>query len=358
MDDASASVDPIPAKTRTYENDLFLRAARGEKTPYPPIWLMRQAGRMDPEYLRIREAAGLPLEALFRHPAYAAQFSILPLRFGVDALIYYQDILTPLAPMGASFVFRPGPILEDVPPSETWPERLQLYDVPRELPFIKETFDLIFEYIGTTVPVLGFAGAPLTLAAFLLEGKSPTSELTALRAFARAHPQKMTDLLNLLTDMTIAFLRYQIQCGAAAVQLFESIALYLSPLEYRDYALPYQTRIFSALRGTVPTILFARSWSRLEDLAAAGADILSLPSTLNIRMVRRALGAKQVVQGNLDNTLLAHGTLEEIEYATRRCVEEGERYGHIFNLSHGVLPSTPLEHVLHVIGIVKSYAAV
>ncbi len=334
-------------------NDLFMRAARGERTPRPPIWLMRQAGRTDPEYNRLKEEAGLPLERLFSHAELAARISLLPKRIGVDAIIYFQDILTPLGPMGSPFVFRPGPVTENPIRSAADVARLASYDMAAELPFIGETFRLVRGELAGELPVLGFAGAPLTLAVFLIEGKSFGKTAATTLRFLDEEPAAAHALLEKLAAMTIDYLAYQIESGAAAVQLFESAAYLLSPAQYAEFALPYQQRIFEAIRGKVPTIVFAREWDDVRDLAAAGADILSLPSSISIADARAIVGRDCVVQGNLDNRLLANGPWEEVESAARACIESGECHGHIFNLSHGLLQETPFEHVERLVDLVR-----
>ena len=341
--------------TETFRNDLLLRALRGEATERPPVWLMRQAGRTDPRYIRLKEESGLTLEALFRSPEYAAEISILPQRLGVDAIIYFQDILTPLGPMGSEFVFRPGPVTDAPVRTEEDVKRLELFDVAKELPFIGETFRRIYEALDGELPVLGFAGAPLTLAVFLIEGKTFGSSADTALNFLREKPKAAHALLEKLTRMTIAYLRYQIDAGAAAVQLFESAAFLLDGDQYQEFALPYQRRVFEAIKGTAPTIIFAREWDRVEDLDASGADVLSLPSSVTIQEARERVGRDRIIQGNLDNHLLAEGTLEDIEAATRACVDSGGRKGHIFNLSHGLLRETPYENVQHVVRVVREY---
>ncbi len=337
----------------TYRNDLVLRAARGERTARTPAWLMRQAGRTDPAYLALKEESGMALEDLFRHPELAAQISLLPRRLGIDAIIYFQDILTLLGPMGSEFVFRPGPVTENPIRSAGDVRALKTYDVARELPFIAETFRLVYEELDCEMPVLGFAGAPLTLAVFLIEGKSFGASADRALGFIAENPGATHELLEKLTDITIDYLKYQVEAGAVAVQLFESAAHLLSPELYEGFALPYQQRIFEALRGVVPTIVFAREWDRVADLAASGADILSLPSSISIADARAIVGEGRVVQGNLDNGLLSEGSLDAIEEAVKACVDSGGRRGHIFNLSHGLLRETPYENILHAVKVVR-----
>lgn len=342
------------AAPRSYENDLLLRAIRGETLPRPPVWLMRQAGRTDPEYNALKERANLPLEQLFSHPELAAEISLLPKRIGVDAIIYFQDILTPLTPMGCPFVFRPGPVTDSPIATPDDVARLHPVDPASSLGFIGETFDRLHGSLDGEMPVLGFAGAPVTLAVFMIEGKSFGENADKALAFFEQYPEATRELLGKLTEMTIGYLQYQIGHGAAAVQLFESAAYLLTPEQYRALALPAQQRIFDALRGTVPTIMFAREWEVVRDLDAAGADILSLPSSISIADARAIIGAERVVQGNLDNGLLADGAWPDIKAAARACIESGERRGHIFNLSHGLMRHTPFENVTRLVELVRS----
>ncbi|MFO7973770.1 MAG: uroporphyrinogen decarboxylase family protein [Candidatus Hydrogenedentota bacterium] len=338
-----------------YENDLFLRAARGERTERPPIWLMRQAGRTDPEYKKLKAETGLPLEAMFRHSDLAARISLLPRRIGVDAIIYFQDILTPLAPMGAPFVFRPGPVLETPMHEPRDLDKLHAYDVAEELPFIGEIFRLVRRALNGAMPVLGFAGAPFTLAVFVLEGGSFGGTAPKAMQFFAEHPETTHALLEKLTKVTVEYLKFQIEAGADAVQLFESAAPLLDNSQYREFALPYQQRIFEALRGLVPSIAFARDIDDVRLLDASGADILSLPSSITIAQARDIVGKDRVVQGNLDNRLLADGALSAISEAALACIESGECRGHIFNLNHGLLRRTPFENVCHLVETVKTF---
>ena len=340
---------------RSFKNDLFVRAAHGEQTERPPVWLMRQAGRTDPAYNKLKEEVEQPLEDLFRNPELAARISLLPRRLGIDAIIYFQDILTPLGPMGCEFVFRPGPVTESPIRSREDIDRLKGFDMPGHVGFIGETFERVYSELNGEMPVLGFAGAPLTLAVFMIEGKSFGSNADRAFDFIRTNPDDTHVLLEKLTDMTIEYLKYQISSGAAAVQLFESAAFLCTQEIYSEFALPYQQKIFDAIRdlGSVPTIQFAREWENLGDLKAAGSDIVSLPSGVTIRDARQVLGQDQVIQGNLSNRLLCDGSFDAIEAAALACVEAGECRGHIFNLDHGLLRETPYENIQHLMKVLK-----
>lgn len=345
---------PVTTRSSAQTNHLLLRAARGERTERTPIWLMRQAGRTDPEYIKVKDESRLPLHDLFRHPEWAARISLLPQRFGVDAIIYFQDILTPLAPMGAEFVFAPGPMLVQGIHDSADIERLHTYDVAGELPFIPETFRLVREALNDALPVLGFAGAPFTLLVFIIEEGSFGSRADKTKVFLRDYPDIARRLLDKLTAMTIDYLRVQVDAGADALQLFESAANLLTPAHYETWALPYQRQVFDALKGTVPTIVFARDWPDASHLHQSGADVLSLSDRVRIADVRATFGAGQVVQGNLDNRLLVNGSKEAIADTARAIVAEGGHHGHIFNLSHGLLRESPFENVMHLIDVVKS----
>ncbi len=335
-----------------------MRAARGERTRRTPVWLMRQAGRCDPAYRALRADVSLELEALFRHSDLAAQISLLPHRWGVDAIILFQDILSPLTGMGAPFIFRPGPKPATPFAAIEAFKTLHNFDMAEEMPHIARVFALLREQAGATMPLLGFAGAPLTLLAFLAEGGSPPHDLPKTRKLISEAPHIVHETLQTLTDMTIDYLRYQIACGADAVQLFESAAQRLTAAEYQALALPWQQRIFEALRGQAPTIFFARLTDNhipLETLAASGADILSLHAEVSITQARQQLGPALRIQGNLDNQLLVNGDRDAIAEAAAACLEQGENRGHIFNLSHGLLANTPFENVRFLVDFVKSH---
>ena len=204
------------------------------------------------------------------------------------------------------------------------------------------------------LPLLGFAGAPLTLAFFLLEGKSPGRDPQHARALMREEPQTFHILLERLADMTAAYLAYQIESGADAVQLFESCADLLNEDEYRTFAHPYHVRVFSKLAAKVPTILFAKERSSLELMVETGADVLSVGQCVDLADAKRRHGDRVAFQGNVDNQLLVSGTLEQIDAAVRECVRAGGHEGHILNLNHGLLKETPFENGCRVIEACKA----
>ncbi|MCC5828446.1 MAG: uroporphyrinogen decarboxylase [Phycisphaeraceae bacterium] len=334
---------PEANRTNAPANDLLLEALAGRATPRTPIWLMRQAGRFDPEYRALRQSCGLELEELFAHPELAARITALPLRFGVDAAILFQDILTILTPMGAPFVFRPGPVTEHPVRNDKDAQRLKTFDVRAELSFIARSIELALDRIHGRVPLLGFAGAPLTLLAFLVEGQSPMNSPDRLRWFLGTYPEAAHRLLDRLAGMTADYLSMQIEAGVHAVQLFESCADLLDEQSYRTFAMPYQRKALAQPGRSVPCILFARD-TRPDLLAEAGTQAISIGSGFDVGEAREVPGPK-CVQGNICNRLLLEGPVSAIREAALECLRSGGSRGHVLNLGHGVLKDTPVEHV-------------
>ena len=343
-----------PVDPPTPDNDLLLRAARRESTGRPPVWLMRQAGRFDPEYQRIRRECGLELEDLFRHAEKAAEITLLPVRLGVDAAILFQDILTPLTPAGAAFVFRPGPVLERPVESAADLDRLRSYDVHEHLPFVPQSIRGALNRLNGRVPLLGFAGAPLTLLTFVIGGGSPGADASKTKAMMAESPAAVHAALSLLAGVTADYLAMQAHAGVHAVQLFESCADLFTRAEYRTFALPYQRAAFSRVGGRIPTILFAKDQPDVDLMADSGATVISLGSGVDLAAAKERLGGRAAVQGNVDNVLLRDGTPEQVRRAVVACKEAGGASGHILNLGHGILKGTPFDNVVAFIGAAKS----
>jgi uroporphyrinogen decarboxylase len=336
---------PLPA----LKNDLLLRAVNREPVPRVPVWMMRQAGRADPEYRAYRERAGLPLFDLFRAPAHAVPISLLPARFGVDALIIFQDILTPLEPMGAVFDFTPGPTLAAPLRSEAQVRALGPCDPAARLGFVGETIDGVLAGLDGALPLIGFAGAPFTLAAFMIEGHSPGQAMPHTLALAREAPRVFGALIDKLTEMTIAYLGYQASRGVHIVQLFESVGDQI-PLDlYERFAQPSHRAIFSALRRDLPTILFARGSPFPDLMLDSGAAVLSVADHVHLGDLLQRGAGRVAVQGNVNNRLLVEGDGPAVEAAVRACIAQAGGPGHILNLNHGLLPETPFENVLRMV---------
>ena len=353
------------------KNDLLLRASRCLPVERVPVWMMRQAGRSDPLYRQIREELNLPLEKLFRTcPApmsetdveSAVKISLLPKRIGVDAIIVYKDILTPLAPMGAHFRFDPGPVLK--PPIRTPAQvdaLLPVDDPQAQLTFTGNVIRRLRETLNGELPLIGFAGAPLTLAFFLIAGESPIKRGTGVSQKAEPvfqmieeTPQLMHRLLNKLTEMTLNYLNYQISEGAQIVQLFESIADVLPRHLYTDFAFPYHQQIFAELNPETPSVLFAKECDYLDLMHQSGADVLSIGKCVDLRKAKAETDGTIAFQGNVDNDILRDGTPDDITAAVKTCLQQGGKTGHILNLSHGLHRDTPFENVKHFVNIAKT----
>lgn len=319
---------------------LLLRALRGESVERTPIWLMRQAGRVLPEYRALKEKHGFVKMA--STPELAAQVTLQPIeRFGWDGAILFADILTPLMPLDFGIDFRPGPIFER--PLQGAEDLHRVKPVEGgELSHVAEAIHIVKAKLDPSCTMLGFAGAPFTMASYLLDGGG-SREHARLRAAVYSDGTFFSDLLARLADMTIAYLEMQIEAGAEAVQLFDTWAGLLDERTYRRCALPAVQRIFKALKGKVPLLYLIKDGAHLvEAMAESGADALSLDWRMPFSKTRDLLGAMPV-QGNLDPGVLL-GDVNQITAAANAILEANAgRPGHVFNLGHGLLPQTSLE---------------
>jgi len=333
----------------------FLRACRGEPTAETPIWLMRQAGRYLPEYRAVREKHGF-LDVV-RIPEVCAEVTAQPIdRFGFDAAILFSDILVPLLGMGVPLEFDPGPRLgfqiqrrEDV-------ARLRWEGSAAGLPHVKPVIRAVRERLGGRVPLIGFAGAPFTVAGYLVDGGG-SQDLMRTRGFLSQDPEGFALLLDLLTEATVDYLRTQIAAGVDAVMLFDTQAGWLPPAEFARTAVAAADRVLQLLPKGTPTIYFALAPSvgQLEALRHVHADVLGLDYRVSLSQARALLGNAQGVQGNLDPAVLL-GPGEEVVVQVETILRENAgRRGFIFNLGHGIHPETPLESVRLLVDTVKRY---
>jgi uroporphyrinogen decarboxylase len=337
---------------------LFLAALRGENRGRAPVWLMRQAGRYLAEYRALRERHAF--KEMCQNPDLAVEVSLLPHRLlDVDAVIVFYDILIPVEGMGAPLVYtEEGPAFTEPVRDARALERLRPLEPERHTASILAAIRRLRGELGERKPVIGFAGAPFTLASYLVEGK-PGAGAGAVKRLLFEDPGLLHRLLERLAEMSIAYLRAQVEAGAHAVQLFDTWAGELAGPEYREFALPYQRRVFEALRAApppVPAILFVRGGAHLvEEMAASGADALSLDWRASLRAARERLGPRPALQGNLDPAAL-FAAPERVRERARAILEDrrGDR-AFIFNLGHGVLPGTPVESVRALIEAVKSF---
>jgi uroporphyrinogen decarboxylase len=335
----------------------FLRACRSEPLTETPIWLMRQAGRYLPEYRAVREKHSF-LDVC-RIPEVCAEVTAQPIdRFGFDAAIIFQDILIPLIGMGVPIEFDPGPRLglqiqgrEDI-------ARLKWEGAAAGAPHIKPVIRAVRERLQGRVPVIGFAGAPFTLAAYLIDG-SGSRDLPRTRGFLARDPEGFARLLDLLYTATIDYLRAQIEAGVSAVMLFDTQAGWLPPAEFARTAVASSDRVVRALPKDTPSIYFALAPSvgHLEALRPINSDVVGLDYRVSLAQARAILGNAQAVQGNLDPAVLLGPGEEIVVEAETILRENGGRPGFIFNLGHGIFPDTPVDHVKLLVETVKRYRA-
>ncbi len=308
-----------------------------------PVWLMRQAGRTLPEYRALKKDHGF-LE-LATTPELAAQVTLQPVeRFGFDAAIFFADILTPLLPLDFGIAFRPGPVLER---PVRGPEDLGRVCIPPagSLGHVTQTLRMVQAALAPETALLGFAGAPFTLAAYLLDGGG-SREHAGLRTALYGDPAFLSEFLDRLAALTISYLELQIEAGVEAIQLFDTWAGLLPEPVFRRTALPAARKVLQAVGHRVPAIYFVKDGAHLTAaMGEAGARCLSLDWRAPLDAARKLLGPGVAVQGNLDPGVLL-GTPQAVRQAAREILSRNAGApGHIFNLGHGILPQTPLENI-------------
>jgi len=324
----------------------FLKACRREPVDATPVWFMRQAGRYMAEYRALRERHSL-LE-ICRRPDLATEVTLQPIRrVEVDAAILFSDLLLPLEPMGLPFDFvkGEGPQLERPIDSPADIDRLRSFDPRVALAHVLDAIALVQRELAGRVPLIGFAGAPFTLASYAIEGGHSTS-FARTKALMYGHADAWHRLAERLASVVAEYLTAQIDAGVDAVQLFDSWVGVLSPADYREFALPHTRRIFDTIGRRVPTIHFGTGTAAiLHELGEAGGDVIGVDWRIPIDVAWERIGFDRAVQGNLDPTLLLGPTARMFSQADDILERIGGRPGHIFNLGHGILPSTPVEHV-------------
>ena len=343
---------------RPVENDLFLRACRRQPTERTPIWLMRQAGRYLPSYRALRER--YDFRTLCRTPELAADITLHPVeQLDVDAAILFSDILVLPEAMGLTVRLEDGvgPKIENPVRTAADVARLTIPEPREHLGYTLEAIGATLERLDGRVPLIGFAGAPWTLFAYMVEG-SGTGDFRRARVFLREAPDLAHALLEKITHAVAHFLRAQIEAGVHAVQLFDTWAGLLDPDAFLEFALAYVRRVIGELKAAarkgVPVLLFSRGTAAwIEELAETGADVLSLDWTCDLARARRQVGDRVALQGNLDPIALLAPSEVVVREAHRVLARFGAGSGHIFNLGHGVLPETPVENVRRLVDTVK-----
>ncbi|WP_342555284.1 uroporphyrinogen decarboxylase [Paenibacillus sp. FSL R7-0652] len=339
-------------------NDRLIRASFKQQVDRVPVWYMRQAGRYDPEYRKIKEKYSL-LE-ICQQPELAAEVTLMPVRkLGVDAAILYSDIMNPVASLGIDFdiVKNIGPVIDNPIRSAADVERLRPIDVEGDLSHILETIRILDKELD--VPLITFAGAPFTIASYLIEGQ-PSKGYIRTKTMMYSEPELWHKLMQKLGDMVITYIRAHIANGGKAFQLFDSWVGALSPKDFKTYVLPTITRIFTELSDlNVPKIYFpgVASGELLPTLQDLQANVIGLDWRVSISEGRRRLGGKFAVQGNLDPYILT-GPMDLIKEQAKAIINDGiKEPGYIFNLGHGLFPEASLDKLKELTAYIHEYSA-
>ncbi len=333
---------------------LFLRACRGEKTERTPVWIMRQAGRYLPEYREIREKTDFL--TLCKTPELASEVTVQPIDIiGVDAAILFSDILVIPEAMGMNLeiIESKGPIFSNPLRSADEIESLETDDLIERLDYVLQAIKLTKQKLNNRVPLIGFSGAPWTLATYMVEGKG-SKHFEIVKSLIYKEPQTAHRLLQKLADAVVEYLNAKIRAGCDAVQIFDTWAGNLSPSDFEEFSLRYLTYICDRLEtNSVPVIVFAKGINNMQSLATLKCNVLGVDWTKDIGEVKKQLGGKKVLQGNLDPCIL-FAPKEKIRAETERILQKfGNNAGHVFNLGHGILPKTPVENAKYLIDCVK-----
>lgn len=340
------------------ENSLFMRAARRLRTSRPPVWFMRQAGRVLPEYRAVRERMSL-LE-ICRQPDLCAEVTLQPVRrFGVDAAILFADIMHPLVGIGIGLEIREqvGPVIDEPVRSAADLPRFRALDPEGDLPYVFDAIRLLRRELADERPLIGFAGAPFTLASYLIEGR-PSRDFLRTKALMYGAPEVWHALMDRLAEIVATYLRAQLAAGTDAVQLFDSWVGCLAPTDYRAYVQPYVRRIFAALADAgAPLVHFGvNTATLLADMRADGGSVIGVDWRIPLDEAWTVIGPERAVQGNLDPAVLLAPPDVLARAVDDVLARAGGRPGHIFNLGHGLHPQTPLDAVYRVVERVRASA--
>ncbi len=344
-----------PVTTSRLHQSTFLKACRGEATDYTPIWLNRQAGRYMKEY---REVKGkTPSLTFFKTPQLSAQVTCDAQRIlGVDAAILFADLLPMLEPMGFHLDYPPGqgPTISNPVRSSADIDKIQLAPARATMPYIGEAIKLIRAELPVDIPLIGFGGAPFTLASYAIEGKGSKNYIE-VKKLMHSDQGAWHELMGRVTTGAIDYLQYQIESGVQAIQIFDSWVGCLSEADYRQSVLEHSRRLIASVSGQVPVIHFGTgNPALLPAMAEAGGDVMALDWRASLVATWEQLGCKSI-QGNLDPALLFADRNGIKEGAEKILLEVGGRPGHIFNLGHGILPETPVNNVKALVDIVHNF---
>lgn len=340
------------------KNDLLLRTLRGESTERVPVWMMRQAGRYLPEYMKLREKYGFFERC--QTPELACEITIQPVDIiGVDAAILFSDILVVPQAMGLEVQLKEnlGPLLPDPIKTANDLKRVRIPDVNESLGYVFDAIKLTKQELNNRVPLIGFAGAPWTLLCYMVQGKG-SKTFDEAKAFCYTQPELAHQLLQMITDTTIAYLKGQIAAGVDTVQLFDSWGGLLSPHDFENYSLQYMRQIVAAVKDEAPVIVFAKgAWHSLAAMSTTGAVGLGVDWCVSPKFARLLAGQNISLQGNFDPAKL----LSPIPVIKKETIEMLQAFGkgnYIANLGHGILPNVPVDHARAFVDTVKEWEGV
>jgi len=339
-------------------NDRFLKACRKEPVDCTPIWMMRQAGRYLPEYREIRSKYSF-IE-MCKTPELVVEVTLQPIRrFELDAAIIFADILLPLEHMGIDFEFTKddGPQIKNPVRTMKEVERMRSFDVEEKMDYLLNSIKLVRKELDGKVPLIGFSGAPFTLASYIIEGGGSRNYIHT-KTMMYTKPETWHLLMEKLVDMVVKYLNAQIKAGVQAIQIFDSWVGCLSPSDYEEFILPHQKKLIENLDKSVPCIHFAFGASHLlKYVKEAGGDVIGLDWRINIDEAWKILNYEPAVQGNLDPAAL-YGSKDYIKKRVSDILNRVEnRNGHIFNLGHGILPTVPVENAKYLIDLVHELSS-
>lgn len=339
----------------TLKNDLFLRALKGETVERPPVWMMRQAGRYLPEFMEIREKYDFFTRC--RTPELASEITVQPIRrYGMDAAILFSDILVIPQAMNIEVEMKPnfGPYLPNPIRSQKDVDAVIVPDVHQELDYVMKAIKHTKELLNDEVPLIGFAGSPWTILCYSVQGQG-SKNFDLAKSFCFTQPLAAHELLQKITDTTIAYLKAKVEAGVDAVQIFDSWGGMLAPDDYSEFSWKYIQQIIDALKDIVPVIAFGKGcWFALPEMAKSGAAALGVDWTCSAKNARYLTGGNITLQGNFDPVRLLSSP-DEITRRVHQMINEFGKDKYIVNLGHGILPTIPVENAKAFIDAVKSY---
>jgi len=337
------------------KNDLFLRALKGESVKRPPVWMMRQAGRYLPEFMKIREKYDFFTRC--QTPELASEITVQPIRrYGMDAAILFSDILVVPQAMNIEVQMKPnfGPYLPNPIQTQKDLDRVIIPDVTVALDYVYQAIKATKALLKDSIPLIGFAGSPWTILCYCVQGQG-SKTFDKAKGLCFSNPELAHTLLQKITDTTIAYLKQKVKAGADVIQVFDSWGGLLSPSDYQEFSWPYINQILDALKNDAPTIVFAKGcWFALEDMAKSHASALGVDWTCTAAYARQATKRQITLQGNFDpSRLLSSPT--EIKRMVNDMIDHFGKDKYVVNLGHGILPNIPTDHVSAFIDAVKNY---